>query len=167
MKFQSPGPTEPAVAINAQLASQSLPVSKISRQIVSSAAPIHAPHPFQSGRLVVQSKILAQDSTPDEDREQSMLPSPPRNSDKALAESATPIAINNKRAQAEVPDGPCLESTMVSPPKAMVMIQLCLNKRDKSRRFLRFSPGQSLLHLSMHGFIDKVHLSPLRYSPHI
>ncbi|KAF7973226.1 hypothetical protein HWV62_15835 [Athelia sp. TMB] len=209
---QITGPTKHAVAFDAQLASQSPPVSKISRRIISSAVPMHVPHPFQSGRLVIQSKILAQDSTPEEDQEQSMLappqsqifahdsapdedweppdstpeegreqpmPAPPQSTTLAhdatpdedweqsmLAESAIPIAMNNNGAQAEVPDDSRLESTTLSPPKAMVMARLCLNKRDKSRRFLRLSSGQSFLHLSMHGLIDKVHLSQLRYSSH-
>lgn len=130
----------------------------------------YAPHPFQSGNLLIQSEFLELINTPDEC--QSAPTSLPLRSGiplKTLAEPTALLTSATEGTQIHPQDGrrfssssPHRRATSLPPSESMDIVQLYLTRYDKSRRIFRPSSSQSLVHISMHGYIDKVNLSPLR-----
>lgn len=124
----------------------------------------YASHPFQSGSLLIQSE-LEKISALDE-YQSAPAPGTPLNT---LVEPADLLTGTTEGTQMHPQDGrrfasssPYHCATSPPPPEAMDIVQLYLTAYDKSRRIFLLSSGQSLVHISKHGFIHKANLSPLR-----
>lgn len=130
----------------------------------------YAPHPFQSGSLLIKSELLEKSSAADEYQSApASLPLSSNTSLKTLAEPAALLIDTTEGTPMHPQDGrrfasssPHQRARSLPPPEAMDIVQLYLTRYDKSRRIFCPSSSQSLVHISMHGFIDKVDLSPLR-----
>lgn len=129
-----------------------------------------APRPFQSGTLVIKigASMKALNSTPKHsvdalttqvhDCSGALLDS---DSDQESLSSRYDLQSEHSSMHHGSKMTPASQQAL-PPPVDIESICLSLEKYDKPRRILRLSSGLSLAHISMHGCIDRVNLSPLR-----
>lgn len=129
---------------------------------------LSAPHPFQTGSLLIQSGSLGQTQVLDERNRKIHAPSlhNSENLRKNLEKPAAPFSDAHDSTQIEDQElhG---SNTITTNIDAMALptseiVHLRLTKHDKSRRLCWPSARQSLFHISMHGYIDKINLLPSR-----